>query len=312
MSFAVVVPTGPGTAELDRVADLADALHRYEPGVARLVLVDDEPDAHRDVTAAAGPLADRTTVIANPRDRSADWWSEGVLVGIAAGLGEVLAGPPVDWVLRMDTDALICGPFAASVGARLAADPTIGLVGTFLRDANGVPIDNSGPAKPIRKLVAPVSLWKQQRTVKTSLWGLARERRDVVREAEDHGYRIGIHCQGGAYGVSWAAISAIARRGWLDARLWRGTYLSEDWVMAIQVFAVGLRPEGMSGRGEPFAIQHVGLPGTPEQLVADGRGVVHSLKDTDGQHEDEVRAAFRHLRGAPVDDASASASAGPA
>jgi hypothetical protein len=296
VSVAVVVPAGPGTAELDRIADLADALHRYEPGVARLVVVDDEPDARRDIAAAAGPLGDRTTAIANPRDRSADWWSEGVFVGIAAGLAEVLAGPPVDWVLRMDTDALVCGPFVEAVEARLASDPTIGLVGTFLRDANGVPIDNSGPAKPIRKLVAPVSIWKQQRTVKTSLWGIARERRDVVREAQDHGYRIGIHCQGGAYGLSMAAIAAIADRGWLDPRLWRGTYLSEDWVMAIQVFAVGLRPEGMSGPGEPFAIQHVGLPGTPEQLVADGRAVVHSLKDTDGQREADLRDAFRRLR----------------
>ena len=295
--FAALMPAGPGTAELDRIADTLESMHFFEPNVSRVVIVDDEPGANRDVLGAAGPLRDRTTVIANPRSRTAHWWSEGVLVGVAAGLEELLGnGPPVDWVLRLDTDALIIGPFSGSISDRFASDSRIGLVGSYLRRADGTLRDFSGPAKPLRKLRAPVSVWRRQRRVKTSLFGVARERRHVIEAAERNGYQLGQHCQGGAYALSMEAVRSIGSRGWLDCRLWRGTYVSEDVIMAVQIRSLGYLMEGMVEPGEPFAVRHVGLPGEPRALRDAGHGVVHSIKTHGNWTEQGLRDEFRALR----------------
>jgi hypothetical protein len=273
------------------------SLHHYEPGVARVVIVNDEHTGRDDLVAAAGPLADRTTVIENPRDPAADGWSEGVLVGIASGLAHLVEHhADLDWVLRMDSDALIIGPFADAISTRFASDPTIGMAGTYLHDADGNVRDFRRTGVPVRRLHMPVSLWKAQRTVKTSLYGVGRERRRVIEAARRNGYQWGEHCQGGAYAMPMSAVVAVAREGWLDCALWKGSYVSEDVIMSIQLLALGYRMEGMAAVGEPFAVRHVGLPGEPRQLHDDGYAIVHSLKGHVGRSEDELRADFRAWR----------------
>ncbi len=218
-------------------------------------------------------------------------------MGIAAGLAELATGSPdLDWVLRMDSDALAIGPFDAAVGERFASDPSIGLVGTYLTDIDGTPRDIGQAGVPVRRLHMPVSLWKAQRTVKTSLVGTGRERKRMIDAARRHGYGWGQHCQGGAYGLSMAAVQALADAGWLDCELWKGSYVSEDLIMAIQILALGYRIEGMSSPGEPFAVRHVGLPAPPRALHDAGYAIVHSLKGNEGRSEDDVRAEFRALR----------------
>jgi hypothetical protein len=294
--FGVVIPAGPSPQEFDRIADVMASLHHFEPGVTRVVIVNDEHTGRHDLMAAAGPLADRTTVIENPRDPAADGWSEGVLVGIASGLQELLDGPDLDWILRMDSDALAIGPFDAAVSDRFASDPTIGMVGTYLYDIDGTPRDFGRTGVPVRRLHMPVSLWKAQRTAKTSLFGTGRERKRVIDAARERGYGWGEHVQGGAYGLSIAAVRAVAERGWLDCELWKGSYVSEDVIMSIQILALGYRMEGMVSPGEPFAVRHVGLPAPPQELHDAGYAIVHSLKGNEGRTEDEVRAEFRALR----------------
>jgi hypothetical protein len=50
------------------------------------------------------------------------------------------------------------------------------------------------------------------------------------------------------------------------------------------------------GPGEPFGIQHVGLPDAPAALVERGHAIVHSVKDGEHGREDELRAWFRERR----------------
>jgi hypothetical protein len=127
-------------------------------------------------------------------------------------------------------------------------------------------------------------------------WLEVKERRQVILDAQQHGYQLGEHCQGGAYAVSMPAIDAIAARGWLDCRLWLGTYVAEDSVVSLWVKALGFDALGMSNPGEPFAIRHIGLPRPAEELVRLGFGIAHSIKDHDGATEDELRAYFRKVR----------------
>jgi hypothetical protein len=298
MTFAVVMPVGPGELELERVTDTLVSLHHFEPGVGRVILVDDaetpRPDALRDT---AGALVDRTTVRRNPRDRSTEGWSEGVMMGTATGLDEVVRGTPgVEWALKLDSDAVVIGRFADAIGARFASDPGLGLLGRGYLAADGSDDDITMSGRPIRRLHQPVSVWKAQRRMRTTLFGVGRQRRAVIDAACANGYLYGQHCQGGAYAMPIDTIRAVAARGWLDGRLWTRTAVAEDVVMGVQVAALGRRMADMSGPGEPFAVRHVGLPGNPRELVAAGHAIAHSVKAHGSWTEDALRDEFRTLR----------------
>jgi hypothetical protein len=296
-AFAVVMPVGPGELELERVADTLESLHHFEPDVTRVVLVNDAPEARPELLDAAGSLASSTTIVQNHRDRSADGWSEGVLTSVATGMLEVSTGSPsVEWALKLDTDALIINPFARSISERFASDPTIGLMGTNRCDIHGRPRDMRASGRPVRRLRAPISLWRRQRRMRTTLYGVSRERRQVIDEALRHGYIYGDHCQGGAYALSIGAIDGLAARGWLDCRLWRGTLVAEDVIMGVQVSALGLKMVGMADRGEPFAVEHIGLPDAPEALRDAGYGIIHSIKGQGDLDEAQIRELFSRIR----------------
>ncbi|HKY14129.1 MAG TPA: hypothetical protein VJM33_04350 [Microthrixaceae bacterium] len=299
MSWAIVVPTGPGEAEVARIADILASAQRFEPDVDRIILVDDDPGGPRPATllATAGALAPRTTVIANPRPREAHGWSSGVLIGVCTGFAEAMRGQPVDWVLRMDSDALLIGALADQVGARFADDPDLAIVGAYDRHADGTERDFTIWNHAIGSLLkpfAPRRSWR--RPLLTSLFGRGKERRQLLEEAMRQGYQLGEHCQGGAYAISMRAIRAISANGWFDPRMWLGLGLPEDVIMGIYTRALGLSMAGMADPGEPFAVTHVGLPGTPRGLRDAGHGVVHSVKSHAGRTEADLREEFRLLR----------------
>lgn len=301
--WAVVVPVGPGELEASRLADLFDSLSTYEPDVGRVVVVDDGPELGRDLLALAGDLATRTRVVVQPKleysgdaaRRARRAWSDGVLRATLCGFRAALEDPSVGWVMRLDTDSLVIGPFAERVAAGLGAD--VGIVGTLERFPDGSPRDMSGWGKAIKKFCMPISPWRVPRLmVRSSLVGRGRERCLLIRAARRNGYEWGEHCQGGGFAISRAAIQRIGDAGWLDERLWSGAGIGEDVVVSLLVRAVGLGARGMVDPGEPFAVQHVGLPGTPEDLVAAGYGIAHSVKDSEAASEDEIRDRFRTLR----------------
>jgi hypothetical protein len=298
--WGVVVPVGPGAHEVDRVVDLLDALATYEPGVSRVVLVDDAPDLGRDLAPSAGSLEPRTTVVVTDRRRDVQGWSEGVLIATSTGLAELVsatAPSPVDWALRLDTDSMVIGPFAERVGTRFAGDPRLGMVGAHEHLADGSVRAVGGWGTAMRRFRLPLSVWRRpQPQFRTALIGVGRERKAVIDEALGRGYRVGEHCQGGGFAITTAAARAMAERGWLDGHLWHRTGIAEDVAISVQVRAVGYTLSDMVGPGEPFAVQHEGLGGEPAELVDAGYGVVHSIK-TFGHHtEDGLRAEFRRLR----------------
>ena len=78
--------------------------------------------------------------------------------------------------------------------------------------------------------------------------------------------------------------------------LWLGTHFSEDVVLSMYVCATGLRLHGMTADGEPFAVQHYGLPDTPERLVERGYSVIHSVKSDTRFSEAAIREFYRKRR----------------
>jgi hypothetical protein len=294
--FAVLIPVGPSNREVARLDDAVDALRAAErPDDIELILIDDAPEP-RDLTGRFGwPSACviRTPLWAGGRPPDP---ASAMVAGTLAGL-RLAARLDVEFLLKLDTDALAIGAFADALRDALA-DPAVGIVGSYDRTCTGGVRDWTRWRRPLARVGLPVSLVAAPDT-RVGLRLVHRPRaarqaaRRLLRQARAQGYVTGEHCLGGAYAVSRAL---LARDDLFVPAPWLGTGLAEDVVVGLLCRAAGLRLRGLVGRDEPFGVHHVGLPAMPAELLASGHSIVHAVKHHDPATEERLRAVFRVAR----------------
>jgi hypothetical protein len=293
--FTVLVPVGPSPRDRERLSEVLTSLMAFEdPTGVDVIVVDDAPKPRQFALAEFG--------FANATVLRTDLWSRAVpdaysamVAGTVEGLRATSASSA--FVLKLDTDALVVGPFSRRLTEVFKQHPEIGVAGSYDRTCTGGLRDWTGwdsliaraprRLRAVRGASGRPTVWHKNRV------DSATSRR-VLRAARDHGYVTGAHCLGGAYAVSPRLVS---RRDLLSWSPWVKTQLGEDVVMGILCFAAGLRPLSLVDRGEPFGLAHVGLPADPEWLLGNGHSIVHSLKTEDPVDEAELR---RRLLRAPT------------
>src|SRR5918992_371563 len=182
----------------------------------------------------------------------------------------VLAGPG-DW------------PALAELLDSLARYEPDGMAGTYRLRGDGLPEDYGFDAFVLRQ---------------TRRWSPTARR--LLRRSEAGGYD-GAKVHGGVYYVSRAALEAVAWDGWLRWRTPWWTQLSEDFWLSVMVHASGYRLGSLGGPGEPLLVASKHLPLPKEQVLAEGKLAVHSVRrGSDGESEDELRAFFRQARASPA------------
>lgn len=293
--FAVLVPVGPSELELNRLADLLDSLAAYEDSDdLHLILIDDSPSPRG--------LADLTP-IASTVVRTALWEGEkppdpysAMVAGTMDGL-RAAAELNVDFALKLDTDALIIGPFSAAL-RELFKSPELGLVGSYDVTCVGtsrVPSFGAWARRlgrvglPWTIMIRPPILWRKpqtraQRHLASAIYARAKANSSYVR---------GGHCLGGAYAVS---PQLLRHTELLDWRLWIRTQLGEDVIVGVIVGAAGFTMRSAVGHGEPFGLSHLGLPSPPHKLLKQRHSIIHSLKSHGGSDEEDLRELFRQYR----------------
>jgi hypothetical protein len=301
--FGVIVGVGPGEEEVRRVEDLLESLWHFEPAVSSVVLVDDELRPRPLEQRFEAPSSCRLVSIPHPRRGRGLGVSEGLAAAVLIGFRWLVDHSDATFAVKLDTDSLVIGPFAAPIAAAFAADPDVGELGWY-----GLPGSEYWAAY-IRKLAKPVSFWRRrgdredgrlisERTyVRMAFWGKQGRTRAQIKAALAQGYAFGEHCQGGGYAVSRTAIERLDRAGYLDEPLlWLGTGCGEDTLIALLVRAAGLRLADLSGLGRPFHVAHLGLPDSPQNLLAAGTGITHSVRTDATWTEDDLRAFFARAR----------------
>lgn len=303
--FSVLIPVGPGRVEMDRFHDTLDSLKAHEPAEdIQLVLVDDSPTARPELSRVewpSKPIVLRTPLWGGKKDPDL---KSALVAGAMEGLKAAGANDP-EFCLKMDTDALVIAPFADKIRAALAADPTIGMLGSYDRRCTGDARDFRHKGRVIASATKATTVWRRSTRyqVPTGVYfkSLKHRRRagELIAQAQANGYDLGAHCLGGAYAI---APALLRRTDLLDWRPWVRTWdLGEDVSVSLLVFAAGLRIQGMVERDEPFGLAWKGLPASPEWLVDHGASLIHSLKDHEGVMEVDLRAWFKeHTRGAAV------------
>ena len=294
--FAVLVSVGPGDREIQRTADFLDSLVCSVPGGCLVVLVDDSVSSRKLTTVLSIPKEFELVSIPNPRMGKGHGWSGGLTVGILSGMAWIQKNrSDVGFVLKADTDTLILAPFAEKIQARFQELPDVGILGSYLREPNGKRRDNTGWVPSIRTFLSAVCL--RGKYLQITLWGRPRKIKLALIEAMKNGYQLSEHCQGGGYAVRAEMLKRMDSRGYLDDPLsWLRSGLTEDVMMGLYTHAVGMRMADFNQPNEPFGVQYQGLPGRPEELLARGYSIIHSIKDHGDMKEDDTRAYFQRVR----------------
>lgn len=278
--LAVVIPA----ALRDDAADTAASVLAYGGDHTSVVVVDDTGGALAHL--AGERVHVRPALPGKPGVGGALW------AKLADAYGWALDTLEPDIVMKLDADALMIGPgLAEAAGARFAADPALGMLGSYAVGPDGGRRDWSPAAVAIRAEAG----WRGLRSPRHR-----RLVRALLREARAHGYVDGEHVLGAACLMSAPALRAVRARGWLEPALFQECRLVEDWIFPLEVVAAGFRVADFGGPGDPLGVRWRGLPGTPESLRAEGRLVVHSVRDHGDAREADIRAAFARMR---ADDA---------
>ena len=301
--FSAVVPLASGDLSLQRLRDLVDCLFHFEPEIAELVIVDDQvpPRGFNDL---AIPPSCRLGVLPNPRRGRGNGWLGGTAAASIAAFSWLQQNSQCDFAVKIDSDTLVIAPFASKIAAGFAAQPDAFLLGSSTKTPNRVydrPEDFS-VAPGLRKLQRSLTIWR--RTAKgpwprlqCGFFGADRKRKFLIDRAVANGYRLGAHCQGGAYAISRRGLNELAAIGALsDPLLWLWTPCACDTAVTLSVFACGGRAGDLNEDQQPFGVIARGLPDTPERLVERGFSLIHSVKDFQGVKEQDTREFFRQKR----------------
>jgi hypothetical protein len=270
----VAIPVGPSAIEAERARDAIASARAHEPAVEAVVVVDDGGPGDRSF--------DGCVVLPNPR-RGRGY---GTLGGTCAATFTALAWArdhaPGAWVLRLDTDALVIGPFAAAVDAAFADDPHAGVLGSCHRTCNGEARDVSAWASEARRHARVVWTWRRLQL------GPSRARA-LVQRALAAGYQPGTHCIAAGCAIAPGLIGAMD----LDPEPWIRSRLGDDVLLGLAAAAHGFALRDLHA---VFGLHHVGLPDAPQRLVDRGFAVVHSVKNDPAHAEADVRAFFAARR----------------
>ena len=296
LPLCILIPAGPGEAEVARVADLLEACATYSDLPLRAVIINDGNDASalKRAGTAAGIATD---VLPNARDGKGDWWTGGLCMAMVDALLWIARNCPCRGVLRLDSDALVINPFASQLVALFEADPLVGMVGNSDSPTGELP----QPGHNLTALLYWRSKWvshdREQGKIIFSFWGWRRRIRLLIQRARQNGYVLGDWCQGGAYAL---APEFLARLSADPAFARPDDFLHldfcEDILMVVAVHALGLRVHYTIGPSRLFASKWKGLFDSPSALALAGHAVIHSVKDHGDHKEKTTRAMFRARR----------------
>src|ERR1700733_3208646 len=153
--FAVLIPVGPGQQEIERLRDTLSSLRAFEGSdEVNLLLVDDN-DVPRDLASVAGRGAS-CEVLRTPlwRNGPPDPYSA-MVAGTIEGMRAAARHQP-EFLLKLDTDALVIAPVADKLRAAFSQDG-VGLVGSYTHTCTGARRDWSGWKTKLRRATRPIA-----------------------------------------------------------------------------------------------------------------------------------------------------------
>jgi hypothetical protein len=274
---AVIIPD----SGRDDLADTVASVESYLPA-ATVVVVDDRPQP--TPTRFLGAARIVLPPLPFPRNPYGGLWMKECYA-----FRWVLANLAADYVLRLDTDALLIGPgLDRVVMERFASDPRCGALGGYRLGRDGGARDFGPAARGIRSEAGLPGLLLRP--------GCHSALRDLLSAALANGYEMGEHTLGAVNALRPEMLARWEEKGWLSLEELAGSKLGEDWLIGMATRAAGYTLADLAGPGGPIALEWKGLPADPEELVAQGVLATHSVRSWAGRSGPDVRRYFAERR----------------
>ena len=276
--LCVLIPVGPD-CDVAFVADTLASVRSYLPVRTPLTLID---NSGRGIAEQAAAGLDDADVLTRPSPAGI---RGALFVNLARGMARAIARHDPEILLRMDTDALVIAPgLIEAARARFDEEPGLACVGAYRGAAGGGRRDFSAAAAALDRAMA-----------RSNALGAFLQGHETSARA--HGYETGEHVLGGGCLYHRRALTALAASGVLDRPDIASCSVGEDVLFGLFLRAAGLTLGEFARPGEPAGCKWRGLPAEPPKLIAQGRGLVHSVRSC-GQAWDEarIRSYFRGVR----------------
>lgn len=278
----IVVPVGPDSS-LPFIEDTIVSYHHYTHSSCKVVFADDSQQGIGKQLAGLFPDAD---IINTPRAMGG--WA-GLYITLSLAFRHAVEQYSFAAVLKLDTDALIIGEAPEQEAVELfTADKTAGIAGQYPDDYAGKPWNLNWPKQ---RIINSTQSWKFFRRPVAN-WHLI----SLYKQALRNGYRTGESVFGGAYFMSSAYLIALYENGLLPNYKFQALNLGEDHLFSLLAKAKGFTLQSLSGEGKPFGCAWKGLPVSPEQLISDGKKIIHSVRFWNDEKESDIRLFFKGKR----------------
>ena len=286
-SSLILLPVGPGT-HLPFLLDTLETIERFAAPDHRTLLADDSGESIGELAKEKLPQID-VLVLRRPGQDTKRSVAGRFFETIATCITHAVQNYSFRCLMRMDADALMCNP-GADVKAieTLEAHPNLALIGSYRFRCDGEKRDFTGSGE-ILKREAGAQLLPRKRALPKSL-------DQLLQPALKNGYELGEHITAPGSALSRAAAERLVAHPLFGHPSFRPTRLGDDHLISLMLISMGLKLGDFATGDLPLGVWLRKLEWSPEDLVAKGKCVVHSVRGYQALNEEQVRERFRTLR----------------
>lgn len=282
----ILIPVGPEMAH-EFVHDTLESIRHYTDPDRRIILIDDR--GTNDRFQVEGEDID---VLVNSRESGKN---AKLHFALNDGIKYAMQNYYFQVMLRMDDDALFIGyrPEDDAI-YRFQAHPNTGQLGSYNLTCMGYHRDLSWPAQRLEKEMDMPAVKEGKDSCKTG--ALAKQLKRVYASAREHGYQPGEHCIGAATYYSYECLKRLIDQNLLDIPELATSLLADDHLIGLLIRASGMEIEDFTQDADPLCLDWLNLPCAPDEIIARGKKITHSVKRWQDLEQSEIRAFFRARR----------------
>jgi hypothetical protein len=272
---------GPGR-NFNYIQDTIESFFYYTTSSRKIIVLDDSGE---EVGKKLNALFPDIIVLGTPlyRRRNA-----ALYYTLCKGFEFACRNYTFDVLLKIDADALLIGkaPEDDAVVC-FRQHPEYGSIGSYKIDCTGGKRDFLCHGNKLIEEISDEQLLKHPDRAS----GIGFLRR-VLQKSLKNGYEPGEHCQGGAHFISRECIVKLYENDLFVEREIFWTQLEDDVLFGLFMYSVGLKHGDLATGSLPVGVRCVGLPCSPENLVANNKKITHSTRFYMNLSEEMIRDFF--------------------